>query len=68
VAFVRLATGSSDVVAQFEAFQHELRAILSLGHDGLLPITIAFAIFFASLGYLVVMRKAPGGAAAAAAA
>jgi hypothetical protein len=68
VAFVRLITGSDDVVAEFEGFQHRLRAILSLGHDSWLPITIAFAVFFASLGYLVVMRKAPGGAPAPAAA
>jgi hypothetical protein len=68
VAFVRMITGSDDMVAQFQAFQQRLRAILSLGHDGWLPITIAFAVFFASLGYLVVMRKAPGGAPAAAAA
>jgi hypothetical protein len=68
VAYVRLITGSDEAVAQFEAFQRQLRALLSLGHDGWLPITIAFAVFFASLGYLVVMRKAPGGSPAAAAA
>lgn len=68
VAYVRLITGSDAAVAQFEAFQRQLRALLSLGHDGWLPITIAFAVFFASLGYLVVMRKAPGGSPAAAAA
>ena len=64
--YIRLITGSEDVVAQFVAFQHRLRELLLLGHDGWLPIVIAFAIFFASLSYLVVMRKAPGGAPVAA--
>jgi len=68
VAYARLITGSDAMVAQFEAFQQRLRALLSLGHDGGLPVVIVFAIFFASLSYLVVMRKAPGGAAVAAAA
>ncbi|MDB5522415.1 MAG: hypothetical protein JWM58_178 [Rhizobium sp.] len=68
VAYVRLITGSDQAVALFVAFQNRLRDILSLGQDGWLPIVIAFAIFLASLSYLVAMRKAPGGAPAAAAA
>jgi hypothetical protein len=68
VAYVRLITGSDAMVAEFEAFQHRLRAILSLGQDSWLPIVMAFSIFLASLSYLVVMRKAPGGATVAAAA
>jgi hypothetical protein len=68
VAYVRLITGSDVLVAEFEAFQHRLRALLSLGHDSGLPIIIVFAIFFASLSYLVAMRKAPGGTPAAVAA
>jgi len=66
--YVRLITGSEDMVAQFVTFQHRLRELLSLGHDGWLPIVIAFAVFFASLSYLVVMRRAPGGAPVAVAA
>lgn len=67
VMFVRLITGSDSVVAEFEAFQQRLRAVLSMGNDGWLPIIIAFAVFLASLSYLVVMRKAPGGGQAVAA-
>ncbi len=68
IAYVKLLTGSDAMVAQFTVFQHRLRAILSLGHDTWLPIVVAFGIFLASLSYLVVMRKAPGGVAVAAAA
>lgn len=62
VAYVRLITGSDQAVAMFEAFQHRLRDILSVGQDGWLPIVVAFAFFLASLSYLVALRKAPGGA------
>ena len=47
---------------EFEHFQQRLRQIISLGHDGWIPILAAFALFLASLSYLVMMRKAPGGA------
>ena len=61
VAYVSVITGSDDSVAAFQAFQLRLRAVLSMGQEGWLPIVVAFAVFFASLSYLVVMRKAPGG-------
>jgi hypothetical protein len=66
VAYVRLLTGSDAMVLEFEHFQQRLRQIVSLGHDGWMPILIAFALFLASLSYLILMRKAPGGALAAA--
>lgn len=66
VAYVKLITGSDEVAAQFLGFQHRMREIVSLGHDGWLPIVVAFAVFLSSLSYLVVMRKAPGAAPAAA--
>jgi hypothetical protein len=65
VAYVRMVTGSDAAVASVEAFQHQLRDILLLGRGGWLPIVVVFAVFLACLSYLVVMRKAPGGAAAA---
>jgi hypothetical protein len=67
-SYVRLLTGSDEMAAQSQVFQQHLRGIMSLGHDAWLPIVVAFAIFLASLSYLVVMRKAPGGAAVTAAA
>jgi hypothetical protein len=66
VAYARLLTGSDAMVLEFEHFQQRLRQIVSLGHDGWMPILIAFALFLASLSYLILMRKAPGGALAAA--
>jgi len=66
VAYIRLITGSDATVLEFQDFQQRLRQIVSLGHDGWMPILIAFALFLASLSYLIVMRKAPGGAPAAA--
>lgn len=66
IAYVRLITGSDAMVLDFGQFQQKLRQIISLGHDGWMPILIAFALFLASLSYLVMMRKAPGGAPMAA--
>lgn len=65
VAYVRLLTRSEEAVIAFEAFQQNLRVLLSLGQPGLVPIVVAFAIFLASLSYLVATRKAPAAAQAA---
>jgi hypothetical protein len=62
VAYVRILTRSSAVVSEFQLLQEKLRAIVSMGHDSPLPVVVALALFVASLSYLVVIRKAPGGA------
>jgi hypothetical protein len=67
VSWLKLIFPSDHVVTTFIGFQQQLRSILSLGQEGMLPLTVAFAIFLASLSYLVMMRKTPGGLAAAAA-
>jgi len=61
VAYVKTLTRSEVAVAQFQLVQEKLRGIVSMGHDSLLPVVIALALFVSSLSYLVVIRKAPGG-------
>jgi hypothetical protein len=65
VAYVRLLTRSEEAVLVFQAMQQNLRALLSMGQPGLAPMVVAFAVFIASLSYLVVMRKSPAAAQAA---
>jgi hypothetical protein len=66
VAYLKTMTHSEVAVAEFQLVQQKLKEIVSLGHDSLLPMVVALALFVASLSYLVVIRKAPGGAAPAA--
>ncbi|MBL0370941.1 hypothetical protein JJB09_02770 [Rhizobium sp. KVB221] len=66
-AYVRMLTGSEDMVQATILFQQKLRELLSMGQESTLPIVIVLALFISALSYLVVMRKAPGGGAAAAA-
>jgi hypothetical protein len=42
-----------------------MRTILGLGQHGILPVNIALGIFISALTYLIAIRKAPGGVAAA---
>jgi hypothetical protein len=64
-SYVRLVTGSDQMVALCVVMQHRLEALLSLGQPSGLPIVVVLSLFIAALSYLVVMRKAPGGATAA---
>lgn len=67
LSYVRLITGSEDIVLRVAQIQEQTRNFLSLGQPGLLPIGVVLAIFIASLSYLLWVRKQPGGAPAAAA-
>jgi hypothetical protein len=65
LSYMRLITGSEDVVAQVARLQAQTRHLLSLGQPGTLPIIVALGVFIASLSYLLWVRKQPGGAAPA---
>lgn len=61
LSYVRLVTGSDEVVAQVAAVQEQARLYLALGQPGLLPMVVVLAVFIASLSYLLWVRKQPGG-------
>ena len=68
LAYVRLLTGSEEMVADTARLQAKMQHFLALGQPGTLPIAVALGIFSAALGYLLGARKQPGGVAVAAAA
>jgi hypothetical protein len=68
LAYVRLVTGNDALVAGIARIQAQTRHLLSLGHEGLLPMVVVLAIFISALSYLLCIRKQPGGAPAAVAA
>lgn len=65
--YVGLVTRSEDAIQFVAQAQVQMRALLSLGHPGLVPMVVVLALFVGSLSYLLWVRKQPGGAAAAAA-
>ena len=67
LSYLRLFGASDEMLLRVAQIQTQMRHFLSLGQPGTLPIVIALAIFVASLGYLLWVRKQPGGAVAAAA-
>lgn len=68
LSYVRLATGSEEIVARVAEAQEQARIYLALGQPGLLPMVLVLSVFIASLSYLLWVRKQPGGAPAAIAA
>jgi hypothetical protein len=61
LAFLRQHLGEGVFVEGFQFFQARMHAMLSLGHDGIMPTVVALAVFVSSLSYLLVMRKSPAG-------
>lgn len=61
-AYVRLMTGSDDLALTTMQIQMLMRQALSFGQPGMQPLIVAFAVFIASLSYLLWVRKQPGGA------
>jgi hypothetical protein len=68
LSYIRLITGSEEMVLRVAEMQAQTQYYLSLGQPGTLPIIVVLAIFISSLGYLLWVRKQPGGAAVVAAA
>jgi hypothetical protein len=68
LGYVRVITGNEAWVAAVAQVQAQTRYLLSLGHEGLLPMVVVLAIFIGALSYLLWIRKQPGGAPAAVAA
>ena len=67
LAYVAMLGGSDHLVVEVAQMQARMRHFLSLGHEGMLPLVVALAMFVASLAYLLWIRKQPGGSSAAAA-
>ncbi|MCB1447976.1 MAG: hypothetical protein KDJ87_19900 [Rhizobiaceae bacterium] len=65
LSYVRLVTGSEDLVIQVARLQDDMRRLLGLGQPGPLPVVVALAVFIAALSYLLWIRKQPGGASSA---
>jgi hypothetical protein len=68
LAYVRLLTGSDELVVDVALIQAKMQNLLALGQAGTLPVAVALGIFIASLSYMLWVRKQPGGAPVAAAA
>lgn len=62
--WIRRITGSEQLAGAVHHFQLQLQKMLGLGHDGIMPLLIAFAIFASTLSYFIVMRNRPMGAPA----
>lgn len=62
LSYVRLITGSEELMLHVAQLQVQIGHFLSLGQSGTLPIIVALAVFIAALSYLLWVRKQPGGA------